>query len=120
MLIKSTVRTAIVAEMATAAPIATTVESNTLPVLGTAQFVGRAPRHRVLGLVVELHLRNRTAIGAAGPNLYALANGTLAQSYPAFNDITMGLNGYYQAGAGWDYLTGRGSPQVWNLVQDFM
>lgn len=60
------------------------------------------------------------AIGAAGPNLYALADGTLAQSYPAFNDITMGLNGYYQAAAGWDYVTGWGSPQVWNLVQDFM
>lgn len=63
---------------------------------------------------------HRAAIGAAGPNLYALANGTLAQSYPAFNDITSGLNGYYQAGAGWDYVTGWGSPQVWNLVQDFM
>jgi kumamolisin len=61
-----------------------------------------------------------SAIGAAGPNLYALANGTLAQTYPAFNDITGGLNGYYQAAAGWDYVTGWGSPQVWNLVQDFM
>jgi kumamolisin len=60
------------------------------------------------------------AIGAGGPNLYALANGTLAQPYPAFNDITSGLNGYYQAAAGWDYVTGWGSPQAWNLVQDFM
>jgi subtilase family serine protease len=60
------------------------------------------------------------AIGAAGPNLYALANGTLPQPYPAFNDIQYGLNGYYQAGAGWDFATGWGSPQVWNLVQDLM
>jgi kumamolisin len=60
------------------------------------------------------------AIGAAGPNLYALANRTLAQSSPAFNDITIGLNGYYHAGADWDYVTGWGSPQVWNLVQDLM
>jgi kumamolisin len=61
-----------------------------------------------------------TQVGSAGPNLYALANGTLAPAYPAFNDITSGLNGYYQAGAGWDYVTGWGSPRVWNLVQDFM
>jgi len=60
------------------------------------------------------------AVGAAGPNLYALANGTLAQTYPAFNDISSGLNGYYQGTPGWDYVTGWGSPQVWNLVQDFM
>lgn len=59
------------------------------------------------------------AVGAAGPNLYALANGTLAQPYPAFSDIQYGLNGFYHAGAGWDFITGWGSPLVWNLVQDF-
>jgi subtilase family serine protease len=61
-----------------------------------------------------------SAVGAAGPNLYGLANGTLAQPYPAFNDILIGMNGYYYASAGWDYVTGWGSPQVWNLVQDLM
>ena len=60
------------------------------------------------------------AVGAAGPTLYELANGTLAQPAPAFNDIGAGNNGYYRAGAGWDYPTGWGSPQVWNLVQDLM
>ena len=59
-------------------------------------------------------------VGAAAPNIYALANGVLAAPYPAFNDIMIGMNGYYYAGVGWDYVTGWGSPQVWNLVQDLM
>ena len=59
-------------------------------------------------------------VGAAGPNLYALANGKLAQPYSAFNDIQYGLNGSYQAGVGWDFVTGWGSPQVWNLVHDLL
>jgi subtilase family serine protease len=59
-------------------------------------------------------------VGAGGPNIYGLANGALPQPYPAFNDVQSGINGYYQAGTGWDFATGWGSPQVWNLVRDLL
>ncbi len=35
----------------------------------------------------------------------------------AFNDITVGSNGHYQAGAGHDMVTGLGTPNVAELVQ---
>ena len=62
--------TSLVAEVATAASVSTTIESNTLPALGTAQFIGIAPRHRVLRLVVGLRLRNRPALDALLVDLY--------------------------------------------------
>lgn len=73
-LIISTVVIGFVAKVAIAGTLATTIESNTLPVLGTAQFVGRAPRHRVLRLVVGLRLRNRAALDALLVDLYDSAS----------------------------------------------
>ena len=35
-----------------------------------------------------------------------------------FHDVTAGGNRYYDAGPGWDYATGLGSPDVWNLTRD--
>lgn len=57
-------------------------------------------------------------LGAAGPVLYGLANNNPWQTYPAFRDITTGDNGHYPALSYWDFPTGWGSPQVWNLVLD--
>ena len=50
----------------------------------------------------------------AAPLLYDVA----AQSWrdPPFHDVTVGGNRHYQAGVGWDFATGWGSPDVHNLA----
>ncbi len=50
------------------------------------------------------------------PLLYRLAS--TSQPYPAFHDVTLGGNRHFNAGPGWDYATGLGSPDVWNLARD--
>ena len=50
------------------------------------------------------------------PLLYQLA--APGQPYPAFHDVRLGGNRYYDAGQGWDYATGLGSPDVYNLARD--
>jgi kumamolisin len=50
------------------------------------------------------------------PILYKLA--LTKQPYPAFHDVRQGGNRYYPAKVGWDYATGLGSPDVWNLARD--
>jgi kumamolisin len=52
------------------------------------------------------------------PILYQL--GSTAQTYPAFHDISFGTNRQYAAKPGWDYATGLGSPDVWNLARDLV
>ena len=41
-----------------------------------------------------------------------------AQKLPPFHDVTVGNNRYYPASTGWDFATGLGSPDVYNLAQD--
>ena len=53
----------------------------------------------------------------AGPILYDLA--AKAQPVPAFHQITFGNNGWYNAAPGWNFATGLGSPDVFNLAQDY-
>jgi kumamolisin len=53
----------------------------------------------------------------AAPILYSLASGS--QPLPAFHDILHGNNGFYSATPGWDYATGLGTPDVYNLAQDY-
>ena len=53
----------------------------------------------------------------AAPVLYELA--AKPQPVPAFHQVTVGNNGYYDAGSGWNYATGLGSPDVFNLAQDY-
>jgi kumamolisin len=49
-------------------------------------------------------------VGLMGPVLYPL------QGTSAFNDITSGTNGAYNAGPGYDLCSGLGSPNVGNLI----
>jgi hypothetical protein len=49
-------------------------------------------------------------IGLLNPHLYPLAGSS------AFHDITVGTNGAYNAGPGYDLCTGLGSPDVVNLL----
>ena len=53
----------------------------------------------------------------AGPILYDLA--AKRQPVPPFHQITLGNNGYYPAAPGWNFATGLGSPDVFNLAQDY-
>jgi subtilase family serine protease len=53
----------------------------------------------------------------AAPILYELA--AKPQPVPAFHQITLGNNGFYDAAPGWNYATGLGSPDVFNLAQDY-
>jgi subtilase family serine protease len=63
------------------------------------------------------------SLGFLNPALYSLANSpAYAQD---FHDITQGNNALYgvpgyNAGTGWDMLTGWGSPNVTNLVHDLV
>jgi subtilase family serine protease len=50
-------------------------------------------------------------LGFAAPTLYAVRNLHLSM----FNDITSGSNGGYSAGAGWDAVTGLGTPNISNM-----
>ena len=55
-------------------------------------------------------------LGFVNPALYVLAQN--AQAYPAYHDITIGTNGAYQTGPGWDAVTGLGSPDLYNFARD--
>jgi kumamolisin len=56
------------------------------------------------GLIIRINQALGAKVGFLNPTLYAnLATGVL-------NDITVGNNGAYQAGIGWDACTGFGSP----------
>ncbi len=55
--------------------------------------------------------------GFADPALYAIGNDP-ARAARDFHDITVGANGVYAATAGWDYVSGFGSPDVTNLMRD--
>jgi kumamolisin len=50
----------------------------------------------------------------AAPLLYAIAEKPWVD--PPFHDVTGGGNRYYDAGVGWDFATGWGSPNVYNLA----
>ncbi len=75
-----------------------------------------APQWAAIFAVVNQNHGGR--IGAGGPTLYGLANNNPAQTNPAFHDTSSGNNGFYPSVSSWDYPTGWGSPDVWNLVQD--
>lgn len=53
----------------------------------------------------------------AAPILYQLA--AQPQPVPAFHPIMRGNNGYYPATPGWSFAAGLGSPDVFNLAQDY-
>jgi subtilase family serine protease len=54
----------------------------------------------------------------AGPILYDLA--AKRQPVPPFHQVVLGNNGYYSAAPGWNFATGLGSPDVFNLAQDYV
>jgi kumamolisin len=70
-----------------------------------------------LALVEEyVRLHGGAPVGFAAPMLYALA--AHKQAFPPFHDVTFGGNRFYQATPGWNYATGLGSPDDYNLARD--
>lgn len=65
----------------------------------------------------ESHHAGALARCFAAPILYDLAR--THQPVPPFHQVTLGNNGYYPASAGWNPATGLGSPDVFNLAQDY-
>jgi hypothetical protein len=57
-------------------------------------------------------------LGFADPTFYAIGTGKTGDYARDFFDVTLGTNGLYQAGTGWDYVSGWGVPDVTNLTQD--
>jgi subtilase family serine protease len=53
--------------------------------------------------------------GSADPILYRI--GESSKYHQAFHDVTLGTNGLYLATAGWDYVTGWGSPDMTGLIK---
>lgn len=69
-----------------------------------------------LGVWARLESARNNRLGFASPNLYSLATGVL-QAVPGFHDITAGCNGAYCATPGWDFTTGLGTFDVWDMNQ---
>jgi pseudomonalisin len=57
-------------------------------------------------------------LGFADPTFYAVGTGQKGNYANDFFDVTLGTNGLYQAGTGWDYVSGWGVPDVAHLTQD--
>jgi kumamolisin len=57
-------------------------------------------------------------LGFVNPAVYQLVNSS--QPYPPYHDITNGTNGAYNAGPGWDAVTGLGSPDLYNFARDLV
>jgi kumamolisin len=55
-------------------------------------------------------------LGFVNPALYVLAQN--AQQYAPYHDITIGTNGTYTTGPGWDAVTGLGTPDLYNFARD--
>jgi pseudomonalisin len=69
----------------------------------------------------RLESARNNKVGFAAPNLYSLAPGVL-EAVPGFHDITVGCNGAYCATPycatlGWDFTTGLGTFNVWDINQ---
>jgi hypothetical protein len=61
-----------------------------------------------VGMWARVLQANGTSVGFASPVIYKIAQMSQASYGTAFHDVLIGQN-YYQAGVGWDYVTGWGS-----------
>jgi kumamolisin len=62
------------------------------------------------GLIAVANQQLGTSVGFINPTIYA------AKAAADFNDITLGNNGAFVAGPGWDACTGLGSPIARKLI----
>jgi kumamolisin len=83
---------------------------------GTNQVIGGTSA--VAPLYAGLFARINEALRAQNLPRVGFVNPQLYQFPGAFNDITSGNNGAFQAGPGWDAATGLGSPNGSSLLVD--
>ena len=69
------------------------------------------------GMWTRIAAASHYSLGFAGPLLYKAGLDATAAKRD-FTDVTVGSNGLYTAGPGWDYTTGFGSPLVDGLMCD--
>ena len=67
-----------------------------------------------MGSWARIESSHNNSLGFASPLVYQLANGAPVLSSPQFNDVLIGTNGLYQATPGYDFVTGLGS---WDIYQ---
>jgi pseudomonalisin len=67
---------------------------------------------------VQAAAASASGLGFADPTFYAIGAGKEGNYAKDFFDVTLGTNGLYTAGTGWDYTSGWGVPDVTNLTQD--
>jgi kumamolisin len=81
---------------------------------GTSQA---APIWAGLATLVNGYLvaQHKPVLGFANPTFYRVA--ATATQAPPFHDITVGFNGVYSTGPGYDPVTGLGTPDAWNLAR---
>ncbi len=66
-----------------------------------------------VALVAEANQLHGTPLGFINPTLYSIFTQT---GYTDFTDVTTGNNGAYNAGTGYDLVTGIGAPKGWALA----
>ena len=83
------------------------------PIGGTS---GAAPFWAASMLLVDQYMQSHGAgpLCFAAPLLYGIASESWR--FSPFHDVTLGGNRYYDATPGWDFATGWGSPDVYNLA----
>ena len=84
---------------------------------GTATLVGGTSLSSPLamGSWARIETSHNNKVGFAGPLIYQLANGGPTPSSPYFNDVILGGNGLYTALPGYDYVTGLGSWDIYEI-----
>jgi pseudomonalisin/xanthomonalisin len=64
------------------------------------------------GVLARNESAHANGVGFAAPKIYAMA----IQAPNVFHDVTSGSNGQFNAGPGWDYVTGWGSVDISRFV----
>ncbi len=84
---------------------------------GTTELVGGTSLSSPLsvGSWARIETSHNNKLGFAGPLVYQLANGAPTLSSPDFNDVVLGANGYGAALPGYDYTTGLGSWDIYEV-----
>jgi pseudomonalisin len=65
--------------------------------------------------VGAIETSHKNKLGFAAPLIYQLANGAPTLTGPYFNDVIIGGNGLYTALPGYDYVTGLGSWDIFEI-----
>jgi pseudomonalisin len=84
---------------------------------GTTELVGGTSLSSPLsmGAWARIESCHGNHLGFAGPLIYQLADGGPTPSSPIFNDVILGANGYGVALPGYDYATGLGSWDIYEV-----